>query len=968
MFKKIELFGFKSFADKLVIDFSSRVTCIVGPNGCGKSNISDAIRWVLGEQSSKALRGSNMQDVIFKGTDTRRQLSYCEVSLYFDNKTKIFPVEYSEVVLGRRLYRSGESEYYINKQACRLKDITTLLHDSGIDRDGLTIICQGQVTDVVNSKPEARREIFYDVAGIKKFKIRKEEAERKLVRVDGELLRVNDVITEIHRSLGPLQKQAENAKKYLELKERQKSLEINLFIHSYDNAASVKAELKREIKQVSTELASKQTQIENYTLNAAKALEELGGLDKRAEYIREQILSLSLGLERHKGEGKLVAERLGLLDAKNKEVEAEVNSINLRLDFEKQNLDKARELLASLERDREKVRQELVKSSALYEKAVSRNKTLEELKARRERLLAKKESGNMNFVVKRLLDARATDPMVKRNIIGVVGQELQVPQNLKLAIETALGGAAGNIITETEAHAKELIDYLKRGNIGRATFLPLTSARVRLLSYQDRMVLDEQYIVGIASELVTYDPKISNAVASLLGRIVVVEGLENAIDLSRKTQFSFKIVTLEGDVIEPRGSITGGGKSLQLEKELQSVLSEIKAIEEEGSLGEAHEKLTGLRIRDVALQSEIASVEKLVVGGQENLDLMTKSYEEKQTVLLGIEKEVELTKRLGAGEEEVKTYQDAVARLEKARSEAETFEAKKEELRDFIIKAEEAKTIAIDDARALHEKYYKTQAQLERADDEISTMQERIWEEYGLNYSACYQFKVEEFFVDSARIEISALRKEISKLGHVNVDAIEQSRESSERYESYTTQVNDLLIAKADLQKVIDDLSGEMNERFLTTFNRVNENFGTVFKELFGGGRAKLVLTDEVDFLNSGVEIIAEPPGKKLANLSLLSGGEKSLTAIALLFAILRLKPMPFVLLDEIEAALDEANVIRFTNYLKLLQSAQTQTQFIIITHKKQTMEMGDHLYGVTMEEKGVSKLVSVKLKEWASA
>ena len=981
MFKKIEMVGFKSFADKLSVDFDKGITGVVGPNGCGKSNISDAIRWVLGEQSSKALRGSNMQDVIFKGSDLRKQLGYCEVSLHFDNANRHFAVPYEEVVLSRKLYRSGESEYCINRQPSRLKDITTLLHDSGIDRDGLTIIGQGQVADIVNSKPEARRGIFEEAAGIAKFKARETEAKRKLERVAGELVRVNDVIGEIERSLNPLLKQAEVARKYLAFKEQLKSLEINMFIHTYDNVANTKAELTAELNRTKNDLDLKQVEIDNLGAAGTRALNELSTIDTRAEAIREQILNLSLGLERHKGEGIRVAEKVTMLCDKRNEAISEHISLREKIEFDTAQVARGTALLESMRSDRSTVKSELEKATAELEKVNKDADKLNGLLQKRERLLERKEtleqlmqSGEgFKFSVKKLVSNMQKNDIIKRNIIGVVAKEISVPAELETAIEVALGAAAQNIITENEDNARAMIDLLKRENWGRATFLPLTSAKVKTLSQPERTSLRCSSVVGVASELVEYDNKISDAIESLLGRTVIVDTLPNAIDLARNVRHSFKIVTLDGDVIETRGAITGGSKNTvnnhlwhknslaEIEKELEKINSIVGA-NCVRPLGEVQEEVTALRIKDAAMGSEIASMAEGLDSRTEALQLLKNTFNDKHNSLLGLEREIDGLKLLSASEDEVRLYNDAVARLDAARRELDGFDARKEELRTIITTSDEQKDAAIDAARALHETYYRVQAKLERVDDDITAMQEKIWDDYGLNYSSCYEFKVIDFVASTANEEIRSLRRDITKLGNVNVDAIEQSAEAAERYESYTTQVTDLTAAKTDLEKVIADLAVEMETRFRTTFDAINQNFGEVFRDLFGGGRAKLLLTDENDYLNSGIEIIAEPTGKKLQNLTLLSGGEKALTAIAILFAILKLKPMPFCLLDEIEAALDEANVVRFASYLKNVRD----TQFIVITHRKPTMELCDHLYGVTMQEKGVSKIVSVRLEQYA--
>jgi len=1004
MLKKIVLSGFKSFADRLDVDFAPGITAIVGPNGCGKSNISDAIRWVLGEQSSKALRGTSMQDVIFKGTENRRQLSYCEVALHFDNSRKIFPVDYEDLVISRKLYRSGESEYSINGQIARLKDIATLLHDSGIDRDGMTIIGQGQVTDLVNSKPESRREIFNSAAGIEKFKKRRDEALRKLERVAAELVRVNDVISEIDRTLSPLLKQAANAKKYLELRDELKTLEINAFIHAYDTAAERREELNEKLNEISDTLSTKQTEIAELVALGANSLEQLSTIDVRAEALRQQVLKLSVGLERHLGEGKLVAEKLTLLNSRHDEARLELERVNERYKVEQENLASARTLLESLKKEYVEAEEGLRKAQYQLRDKQSVAEKQFDLLGRKQKLETRKEtienliqSGEgYKFSVRKIIEESKRNQAVAKNIVGVVAKLLTVPEHLETAIEVALGAAAQNIVTEDEDNARSLIEHLSRNNWGRATFLPLTSAKVKLFSAQDRMDLEKDCVVGIASELVLFDKKVANAVTSLLGRVVVVDELKNAISLARSTNYAFKIVTVDGDVIETRGSITGGAKNAlnnnlwhanslkQIEEELKEVdtaLANLGTVDAK----EMGEEVTKLKIRVAALESEIASTESQVKRGDETTDLYKHAAEDRRSALGAIESQIESTKNLAGGDEEIRLLQESEKRLEAAEQDLASFDVKKEELRTAIATAENNRAEAQVMANNLQEDFFKTKNSLELIDVELNNMQERVMEDYGLNYASCYPLKEDNFDADEAREAIATLRKAIARLGNVNIDAIEQSKEAGERFESYTTQVNDLTTAKQDLEQVISDLSNEMVERFKTSFAIINKNFGEIFKELFGGGNAKLELTDPVNVLESGVEIIAEPKGKKLSNITLLSGGEKALTAIAILFAILKLRPMPFCVLDEIEAPLDEVNVARFASYLRKYTAdpcaEETMveaddnccprpcgTQFIVITHRKPTMELADNLYGVTMQERGVSKIVSVKLEAYASA
>lgn len=1026
VFKKIEIYGFKSFADKLEVDFSGGITCIVGPNGCGKSNVADAIRWVLGEQSSKALRGTNMQDVIFKGTEKRGSLSYCEVALFFDNTNKTFPVDFTEVVLSRKLYRSGESEYFINRQSARLKDITNLLHDSGIDRDGLTIISQGQVAEIINSKPENRRDIFEEAAGIAKFKARKVEAERRLERTQENIARVGDVVAEIERSLGPLMKQAAAAEKYVAFRDRLKHLEINAYVYQYDNAAAQKMELQVKLDDLSSELGSHQANLQDVVEQSNAALDEIASLDKKAENIREQVLGLSLSLERASGEKKLVQEKINILSAQDADIKDELGALTEQFEQEKENLQLNKILQTQLTDKRAELAKELERAHDEYTASVgrlskaehenydrqndSRNSELEgkinaanieraRLEAQQKTIQNLIDSGEgYKFSVRKLLEVAQSNKEVARNIVGVISRLITVPEKYESAIEVALGAAAQNIVTIDEDAAEELIDLLSREKWGRATFLPITSVTLKgKEKMHDGAIAGRRGVLGLASNLIKYKKEIAPVIESLLGRVVVTENLGIAITLAQSTRYAFKIVTLDGDVIETRGSITGGSKNAlnnnlwhtnslaQIEKQLVELDKHITTLadefnkktadltaERENDRSEisqlknastaAGERLTDLKVRFASLDAETVNCSQKIAALVNSTLLVEKAISDKRATLNAVNKNIEETRGDNISEREERAYREKVEQLGKAKTELSLTDTKKEQIREQISMFETKRTEISGLSSAAQEQYYRHEVALSKIDTELENMQERIYEEYNLNYSSCFMFREENFDLKAALPEIADLKKQINKLGPVNINAIEDSKDCRTRYDEYTDQITDLAAAKTDLEKVIKELSTEMETKFKADFNKINHNFQVVFRELFNGGQAKLVLTDPNDYLNSGIDIIAEPPGKKLQNITLLSGGEKALTAIAILFAILKLRPMPFCLLDEIEAALDDSNVGRFAQYL---QKFSQTTQFIVITHRKPTMELADNLYGVTMEEKGVSKLVSVKLANW---
>ncbi len=1180
-FKKIELVGFKSFADKLEIKFDSGITGIVGPNGCGKSNVSDAIRWVLGEQSTKLLRSSNMQDVIFNGTERRKSMSYCEVSLFFDNSSRMFDLNFDEVAFTRKLYRSGESEYLINGTPCRLKDITNALHDSGIGKEGYSIIGQGKVEEIISAKPENRRAIFEEAAGIAKFKQRKIEAERKLDRTQENLNRALDVLQEQERQLGPLKKQSENAKLYLGFKEQLKSLEVNVYVNQYDNASSVKAEIQTKIDGYNEEIEIKQTALDSLQKEYDEKMQEVSQIDKTIQDTNDYILSTTVELEKRTGESNVVKERLKFLqddksgteaeyekELLNKEnslklikeaenlkesKEQELNEVNFKLDDTTEKYLKIVDELTGVEDEATKRQKEMIdelskmtdiksnisalkaqkdaylnnitdldekiytlqerikeKESSLNsakKEANDKNLLLEKLQneenlsrqnldnvqnevrdivekinqcssniqilQNRKKVLEdmQRDYDGFNYSVKRLMGDAKNNAELRSKIVGLVASCMNIPKGFETAIEVALGGAVQDIITKNEEDAKYLINYLKRNNFGRATFLPITSMKVRLLTDAEQSIVKRNKTYGVASSVISYDVKLRSIFESLLGRTVVVENTDSAISLARQAGYSFRIVTLEGEVINPQGSISGGSKKaatsnllmrdneienlntqiskftnaynvysakkLKLEETIKKLSENYKQIQqkvvdtqvESARLNQNYEQLsiyvdeldkeritlsqekidfttkievinkalvnsdinikdegdskladsqklfselrskrdtyqseiTELKVQKTALEGELSSINSEISRLDEYLKQINFNIVDLETRLAKVNENLSIAKSMV--EETLDSVDDSGLRqkIQDARARLTSLDQSKQGLQQTIRDLDDKKTQGMNDLNLIQEKKYQQTAALSKVDTDIETMQEKIYEDYELTYASCLPLKIENFDVKEGLIEISRLKKEISKLGNINVNAIEDCKELMERYEALSSQANDLTTAKEDLEKIIKDLSEEMISRFDEAFHQIQENFSRTFRELFGGGNAKLLLTESEDPLQAGVEIIAEPPGKKLQSITLLSGGEKALTAIAILFAILRLRPMPFCLLDEIEAALDDTNVSRFAQYLK---NFSKETQFIVITHRKPTMMLTDSLYGVTMEEPGVSKIVSVKLED----
>ena len=1186
-FKQLEMIGFKSFADKITINFDGGITAIVGPNGCGKSNVGDAIRWVLGEQSSKTLRGKSMQDVIFAGTEKRKKLSYCEVTIVFDNTNKWFNVEYDEISITRKLFRSGESEYYINKKPCRLKDITDLLYDSGIGRDGYSIIGQGKVDEIINSKPEDRRSIFEDAAGISKFKAKKLESERRLERYRDNMTRLRDIVLETERHIGPLKKQSEDAKLYLEYKTELKDLEINNYLYTVDNANQSKQEILDKLQGLQEAVELKQNDLSSLKIKYDSSMDEISKTDRNISAIRDDILNYTVQLEKRQGEQNLLNERLShlkeqstrsaellqrytldesqrktllenltqerdnqlsLLNKQKSQAEAintqylEVMDSLTRAEGDDQ--DNQRNMLANLTRLAEikasasglnakidalnqNKQTEQRNLDALIRAQNSNNtfiansrKSIESVQARVDNLATSIESKNnqlteytaninalneklnndrlvlsnaenkitllkslqaeyegYGYAVRRLLKDSATNLQLKSNIMGVVGNVIEVPERYQTAIEMALGSAIQNIITADESRAQSLVDYLKATRAGRATFMPLTSVKSRDVSYEYNPYSNYKGCIGIASQLIKYDKVYERAIASLLGGTVIVDTLDNAVAVAKASRYTFRIVTLEGDILSPQGTMTGGSKKsndvsiLGKETEINNCNALINNLKKD--IVSITDNLNKLNTAKDKLVQEIENINEEINSAKIELSILTSIHSNLLEKQQQIESDIadkkafldqldlainDLSKNLGSldtdceesfekADQEITSRQSVYAELKARRDKfnnemtvvkvkiAETEEklrnlnsqimnlqAEIESNTDLVKRAEseyndqkaiyeqafkmqadtlndeeslalkaclaeaedkiahydEYKTSLNHDIRALDEQKNNAQVELARLqnrvvqeenrkqkfDQDIEALQERIYEEYSMIYSDCLPFKKADYDAKQGAISISKLKTKINALGSINVAAIDQFESENARYIDLTKQIADLEKAEADTVSAIKELSDEMTTKFNTEFEKINKNFTEVFRELFGGGNAKLELLDnENDPLNAGVDIIVEPPGKKLQSITLMSGGEKALTAIAILFAILKLKAMPFCLLDEIEAALDDANVERFAKYLHRFSAI---TQFIVITHRKPTMELAHSLYGVTMEEKGVSKTVSVSLADVA--
>ncbi|KGX93195.1 chromosome partitioning protein Smc [Pontibacillus halophilus JSM 076056 = DSM 19796] len=1178
--KRLDTIGFKSFAERISVDFVPGVTAVVGPNGSGKSNITDAIRWVLGEQSAKSLRGAKMEDVIFSGSDTRKMLNFAEVSLTLDNEDHTLPIEYGEVNITRRVYRSGDSEYYINKQSCRLKDIVELFIDSGLGREAFSIISQGKVEEILSSKAEERRVIFEEAAGVLKYKQRKKKAEQKLTETEDNLNRVEDIIYEIDNQLEPLKEQAAMAKDYLEKKDELEKHEVSLLVSEIQ---SIHEEWNTLLKQLETE-KDKEVEYSTFIQNKEALIEseraEMQTLDESIEDLQESLLQLTQELESLEGKKELFNERHKHYSENKSKLENEVErlraqhkSLLQQSETEEARLtewknkheettthleEKRNELLAldvnseerleelrgeyiellnnqaakrnekqSVEQQLEQLKQKLARLQEKFQGYLTERQTYtdekeakqQDLKARedeRKRLEHEVESLNKDLRskkeeyekqesklyegyqyvqklrskkemleemkedfagffqgVKEVLKAREQEQL--HGIHGAVAELIDIPNDYMTAIETALGAQAQHVVTKDEGSAREAINWLKRNNSGRATFLPLPTIQPKSVPYDKRNLIEHhEGFVGVASDLVHVDSTFGKAVQHLLGNTIIAKSLKAANEMAASVQRRFRFVTLEGDVVNPGGSMTGGAQKKQnqslftRDKELKELTEKLTTFEQKATVFETkvkqlkaeildkeqqstklHEQLQDSRaseqsekaaLREIEIQQqnindhlhlydqdkaqyekEIAdlinrnnelhqeleavegqlstiqtTIDELSVQqtskrtSQEELnqaiqELQVKQAEEQTTIRNQYEKYASLTDQLAAVNDALQLQQNELDTLHELNTSGET-EADIQEKVDQKRKQKETNNSLIrarrDDRATRSERVADVERELKEAkrnhasltqsiqdkevqatrhDVELDNRLQQLSADYNLSFERAKETYPETTDLEATRTRVKLIRKGIEELGTVNIGAIDEFERIEERHNFLTEQQTDLLDAKSTLTETISEMDVEMERRFSTTFFQIKDEFQLVFRELFGGGQADLQLTNPQDLLNTGIEIVAQPPGKKLQNLGLLSGGERALTAIALLFSILRVRPVPFCVLDEVEAALDEANVTRFAKYLKEFSE---NTQFIVITHRKGTMEEADVLYGVTMQESGVSRLVSVRLEE----
>ncbi len=993
--KALEIQGFKSFADKTRLTFEKDITAIVGPNGSGKSNISDAVLWVMGEQRSKALRGSKMEDVIFGGTEKRSKLGFAQVTLIIDNSNHIFQYDSSEIMLTRRYYRSGESEYYINKEAVRLKDIHSLLMDTGLGRDGYSIIGQGRIAEIVSSRSTDRREVFEEAAGISRFRYRKEEAERKLEKTEDNLLRINDKIEELEMQVGPLKKQAETAKRYLVLRDELRVREISVWMETLDKLHAQAQAVELEYGQTLRELEGAKAELEALYASTGNISERMHRKDVESEKAREC----------------LSAEEGALSECEAAIAVLEANLENSRRSMERMLGDISRqesrsgELRSRIDEGRAQLEKVDAELSELQTRLVSNGNVLEGC-----RMKLKNREDSVNIASQQLnaitVDARSMDGRIKmledmqrdyegyskavktvmretgrgvlRGVYAPVVNLIKTEGEFALAIETALGANAQNIVVENAAVGKQGIELLKRQDAGRATFVPLDITKGSIL--KNCPVNDPGYM-GLASELVSCEDKFSQVIASYLGRTVVAETLSDAMRMARQSGHSLRIVTLDGQLVNPGGSMAGG--SAARGTGTLSRGNELEKLKKQRLSLDGQEKECAQRFERA--KSALASVRyqlDMALEDQSGLRAQQSSLEaEKRTMQSSLEQlEMLLVSLSGDSEARRQAVEAAEGQMESIRRSLREREAKQAEIKGRIkavrdeinsissskLELEAKRTRAEREAQQKNAHILELErrsARIEQkkltADMEEKQLLDKLWENYELSHSAAMEIRRPVESLSRENREIAELRRQISALGNPNIGAIEEFERVNSRYEFLSSQRDDVNKAKAELEGIINDITGQMKEVFLERFREIDESFRRTFLELFGGGKASLVLEDESNVLECGIDIRVQPPGKKLSTISLLSGGEMAFVAIALYFAILKVRPTPFCVMDEIEAALDEENVSRYAAYMRRMAD---KTQFLVITHRRGTMEEADMLYGVTMQEKGVSTVIELDL------
>lgn len=976
--KKLNLVGFKSFVNPTEIEFNDKITGVVGPNGSGKSNIVDAIRWVLGEQSIKSLRGDgSMSDVIFSGSKSRKASNYASVSLTFDNKDRYLAMESDEVVVKRTIYKSGENEYEINNVKCRLKDILELFTDTGASKESFNIISQGDIGNILSSKAEDRRIIFEDASGVLKYKKRKEEALRKLSKTNDNLVRINDIIDENKERLEPLKEQSEKAKIYVNNKEELQNIEIALIVNDIDEYNFTYQDAKTKIDDLNDKISKLLSTSSTKQVSIETIKQKVDELNKSLYEKQQELIKVSTNVEKLSGEKNLINER-SKYDSDNiklhdnivslKEqllsIENEIKVLDLNISNDKEeNITLSNKLndISNLISKNEQTKIKLMNDSNAKIREISI------LKNRKDNLENEIETNSMlPLPVRSVLN----NPKLK-GIEGVVGKLFETEEQYSKSIEASLTSQSSYIVTDNENSAKAAVEYLKNNNLGRATFYPISVIKSRSIDSENynKIKYDSSFI-DLASNLVKYDNKYKSIIENLLGNVLIVKDLDSANRISKLINNKYKIVTLDGDIVNPGGSITGGSLKLKtsfitIKYELEEVIKTISKTEKELSLIEDN-----ININD----NEFAKLDKerkdLIVSINLKSELLKERDNKKEelnikksAISLELNSNNNTINNVLSNEEEkiIQKYYDEKQKEEQIKIDIENIIINLNKTKSELQNEETNLKIENQEYNSYQDELKKNEIIVSKLDIKLDNLINILSEEYTITYEKAKANYILEMDSNLARDKVNKLKREIRSLGEVNVSSIEEYEKVSERYNFLTSQKDDLLKAKDMLLNIITQMDEVMKEKFVETFKIVKVEFKDTFKKLFGGGDAELKLTEPNNILETGIDIVALPPGKKLQHISLLSGGEKTLTAIALLFAILKTRPVPFCVLDEVEAALDEVNVDNFGKYLSEFKD---KTEFIIITHKKKTMEYADVLYGITMQESGVSKLVSVKLEE----
>ena len=962
--KRIEMQGFKSFADHTVITFEHAVTGVVGPNGCGKSNIADAVRWVLGEQSAKSLRGERMNDVIFAGSSDRRKVNMAYVSLVFDNTSRVFHSDLDEIEVTRKLYRdSGDAEYLINRNNVRLRDVVELFMDTGLGKDSLSIISQGNVISFAEAKPLERRGVFEEAAGVAKYKKRKIESIAKLQRTEANLERLRDITAELEKQVSPLKRAARKAEIYREKKKRLEEIEITVLVNEVENAMKEIEQTKKTLFDLETSSVMMNTNIQVNDTRILEARRKSRDLDLEIVHLQDELMKNISDVQALESRRTELEEKRKYLietadrETRTKELEKQLETARVEYEDRKGRLDKLNSEMEILKNQLNTTASEIITRQSEFDIADNRRNALETRKHVLESLI--RNPFNNQSGIRAVMENTHT----LKGILGVIGQNLEIREGYELAVSTALGGAVNNIVTVDEEAARNAIRFLNRNQSGRATFLPVTVCRPSYVTRENQIICDntEGYL-GNAADFVTCDTKFDPVVQRLLKNVLVTDTMENGNELSSRTGRNYKIVTLNGEVIHRGGSMTGGKNRndtsiLTMKREAEQVRQQLDA---ESARAELAEKalLQARRLKN-SITEQLQEKRFAAASLEPVVDAKKAKYDKVRNDLSLLEPE-HTESRESHADELITELNEAYARRDEITNE---IKAKRNERASLTTDTDRKEA----QLRQLRKDYSRTQDEIRAVQIDKNKFEyvleqnlQRIASEYQMTYEFA-KTRVTGEVVENAREEVASLRAEIDRLGNINMNAPEEYSEVNTRYEEYRKNIEELSLSRDKILSGIDEMDSVMKKQFREMFDKINVEFNDIFRSLYGGGKARLVLQDSSDLLNTGIDIDAQPPGKAVQNNLLFSGGEKSLIALCVLFAILKVKPVPLVILDEVEAALDPGNVERFAQYLHVFTN---QTQFIVVTHRTGTMQSADVLYGVTMQQQGVSQMLKVELHE----